>query len=453
MRIADNRFCSVILRAWRVVIQQDTQMPDAPCAAASRIRVAIIGSGPAGLAAAEMLMGEAEVHVFDAMAAPGRKFLLAGRGGLNLTHGEDFEKFLGRFGAARAMLEPALRAFPPEAIRQWAAGLGTETFVGSSGRVFPTAMKASPLLRAWLARLVAAGVQLHMRHRWQGWNEEGALLFDTPDGVREFATVASVLALGGASWPRLGSDGAWTALLAEREVKVNALRPANCGFDVAWSAHLRERCAGQPVKSVGLGFGAGKLRGEFIITANGIEGGTVYALSAPLRDAIEAQGTATLMVDLLPDRGVEQLTAALSRPRGKASLASQLRKAAGIEGVKAALLRETADAQTLAVPARLAAHLKALPLTLTAARPLAEAISTAGGVALDEIDAQFMLRRLPGVFVAGEMLDWEAPTGGYLLSACLATGRAAGRGALGFSSAHRSGSQERFTGAARRSGS
>jgi uncharacterized flavoprotein (TIGR03862 family) len=403
-------------------------------------RIAIIGSGPAGLAAAEVLATEAEVQVFDAMSAPGRKLLLAGKSGLNLTHAEDFEAFLDRFGAARAVLEPALRSFRPTAIREWAAGLGIETFVGSSGRVFPTAMKASPLLRAWLARLHAAGVRLHLRHRWQGWNEQGALVFDTPDGHREFGADATVLALGGASWPRLGSDGAWSAVLAERGVRINALRPANCGFDVAWSAHLRERCAGQPVKSVGLSFGAQTLRGEFIVTANGIEGSAVYALSAALRNAIDAQGTATLLIDLLPDRTLQQLTAALSRPRGKASRASHLRKSVSIEGVKSALLRETTDALTLADPARLAAHLKALPLTLTAARPLAEAISTAGGIALDEIDAQFMLRRLPGVFVAGEMLDWEAPTGGYLLSACLTTGRAAGRGALGFSSARRSGS-------------
>ena len=394
--------------------------------------VAIIGSGPAGLAAAEVLATEADVQVFDAMSAPGRKFLLSGKSGLNLTHAEDFEAFLDRFGVARAVLEPALRSFPPAAIRQWAADLGIETFVGSSGRVFPTAMKASPLLRAWLSRLHEAGVSLRLRHRWQGWNEQGALLFDTPDGRREFSADATVLALGGASWPRLGSDGAWTALLASRGVRINALRPANCGFDVAWSAHLRERCAGQPVKSVGLRFGAQTLRGEFIITANGIEGSAVYALSAALRNAIDAQGTATLLIDLLPDRSLEQLTAALSRSRGKASLASQLRKAVGIEGVKSALLRETADALTLADPARLAAHLKAVPLTLACTRPLAEAISTAGGVALDEIDAHFMLRRLPGVFVAGEMLDWEASTGGYLLSACLATGRAAGGGVLVF---------------------
>ena len=403
-------------------------------------RIAIIGSGPAGLAAAEVLATEAEVQVFDAMSAPGRKLLLAGKSGLNLTHAEDFEAFLGRFGAARAVLEPALRSFRPTAIREWAAGLGIETFVGSSGRVFPTAMKASPLLRAWLARLHAAGVRLHLRHRWQGWNEQGALVFDTPDGHREFGADATVLALGGASWPRLGSDGAWSAVLAERGVRINALRPANCGFNVAWSAHLRERCAGQPVKSVGLRFDGHTLRGEFIVTANGIEGSAVYALSAALRNAIDAQGTATLLIDLLPDRTLQQLTAALSRPRGKASRASHLRKSVSIEGVKSALLRETTDALTLADPARLAAHLKAVPLTLTAARPLAEAISTAGGIALDEIDAQFMLRRLPGVFVAGEMLDWEAPTGGYLLSACLTTGRAAGRGALGFSSARRSGS-------------
>ena len=394
--------------------------------------VAIIGSGPAGLAAAEMLAADAEVHIFDVMPSPGRKLLLAGKSGLNLTHAEDFEIFLSRFAAAGAVLEPALRNFSPEAIRQWAAELGTETFVGSSGRVFPTAMKASPLLRAWLARLREGGVTLHMRHRWQGWNAEGVLVFDTPDGMQKFSADATVLALGGASWPRLGTDGGWSVLLAERGVGINALRPANCGFDVPWSAHLRERFAGSPVKSVNLSFGTQTIRGEFVVSANGIEGSAVYALSAALRDAIEAQGEATLLIDLLPGRRLEQLMAALSRPRGKASMASHLRKVAGIEGVKAALLRETADAETLADPARLAAHLKALPLVLSGTRPLAEAISTAGGVAFDEIDAQFMLRRLPGVFVAGEMLDWEAPTGGYLLSACLATGREAGSGALSY---------------------
>ena len=379
-----------------------------------------------------MLAADAEVHVFDAMSSPGRKLLLAGKSGLNLTHAEDFGVFLGRFGTARAALEPALRSFPPEAIRQWAAGLGVETFIGSSGRVFPVAMKASPLLRAWLSRLRESGVTLHARHRWQGWNAEGVLVFDTPDGVRKFSADATVLALGGASWPRLGTDGAWAAMLAGRGVRINTLRSANCGFDVQWSAHLRERCAGLPVKSVSLTFGAQSLRGEFVISANGIEGSAVYALSAPLRDAIEAHDLARLVIDLLPDRSLEQLTAALSRPRGKASLASHLRKAAGIDGVKATLLRETADAATLADPARLAAHIKALPLVLTGTRPLAEAISTAGGVGLDEIDAQYMLRHVPGVFVAGEMLDWEAPTGGYLLSACLATGRAAGSGVLRF---------------------
>ncbi|MEZ5562219.1 MAG: TIGR03862 family flavoprotein [Gammaproteobacteria bacterium] len=397
-----------------------------------RPAIAIVGSGPAGLAAAEMLASEADVHVFDAMPSPGRKFLLAGKSGLNLTHAEDPESFLCRFGPARAVLEPALRSFPPAAIRQWAAGLDIDTFVGSSGRVFPVAMKASPLLRAWLSRLRAGGVKLHVRHRWQGWNAGGGLVFATPDGVRAFSADATVLALGGASWPRLGSDGAWTTLLADRGVRINPLRPANCGFDVAWSTHLRERFAGSPVKPVCLSFGAQAVRGEFVVSAKGIEGSAVYTLSAALRDALEAQACATLRVDLLPDRSLEQLGAALSRPRGKASLASHLRKAAGIEGVKAALLRETADAGTLADPLRLAAHLKALPLVLTGTRPLVEAISTAGGVALDEIDAQFMLRRLPGVFVAGEMLDWEAPTGGYLLSACLATGRAAGSGVPGF---------------------
>jgi uncharacterized flavoprotein (TIGR03862 family) len=394
-----------------------------------RPRAAVIGSGPAGLAAAEMLAHVACVTVYDAMPAPGRKFLLAGKSGLNLTHAEPLAAFLGRFGPARGLLEPAIRAFPPTAIRHWAAELGVPTFTGSSGRVFPQVMKASPLLRAWLARLDGRGVRLALRHRWEGWTPEGALRFATPDGARDISADVTVLALGGASWPRLGTTGAWITLLSERGVTVQPLRPANCGFDVDWSPRLAETVAGAPVKPVLLSFGGSTVRGEFVVTAQGIEGSAVYALSAALRDAIERDGSATLSLDLVPGRSLAQLTAALSRQRGKASLATRLRKACGIEGVKAALLREPAGSALPATPAELAALLKSLPLTLTGTRPIAEAISSAGGVALDEIGQDHMLEKFPGVFIAGEMLDWEAPTGGYLLTACLATGRAAGSAA------------------------
>jgi uncharacterized flavoprotein (TIGR03862 family) len=391
--------------------------------------VAVVGAGPAGLAAAEVLAPVARVHVFDAMPSPARKFLLAGKSGLNLTHAEPLDAFLGRFGSATAKLEPALRAFPPDEVRRWAAGLGIETFTGSSGRVFPVMMKASPLLRAWLGRLRQQGVVFHARHRWQGWSPAGKLVFATPDGQHEAAADAVVLALGGASWPRLGGTGDWAALLAARGVEVRPLRPANSGFVVAWSRPLADRFAGAPVKSVALSFRGRSVRGEFVVTTAGIEGSLVYALSAPLRDAIEAEGAAEVLIDLAPDRAEAGLAALLARQPGKASLASRLRKVAGIEGVKAALLREGADTAALADPVALAARIKALPLRLDAVAPLDRAISSAGGIALGEIDGQYMLRRLPGVFAAGEMLDWEAPTGGYLLTACLATGRAAGLGA------------------------
>lgn len=390
---------------------------------------AIIGGGPAGLAAAERLAGVAQVHVFDAMPSLGRKFLLAGKSGLNITHAEDLDLFLSRFKEARARLEPLLRGFLPDEIRSWAAALGVELFVGSSGRVFPKAMKASPLLRVWLTRLREAGVIFHPRHRWTGWADDGALTFETPDGETHFRADVSVLALGGASWPRLGGDGAWVPLLRAKGVTVNPLRPSNCGFDVAWSPHMAARFAGEPVKSVTLSFGDRSLRGDFVVTRYGIEGSAVYALSADLRDASDRDGKAVLTLDLTPDRDLERLTRDLSRPRGKASLANHLRKAAGIDGVKAALLRECLDATVFDDPAALAEAIKALPLTLIRARPIAEAISSAGGVALDELDEKLMLTKIPGVFCAGEMLDWEAPTGGYLISACLATGRAAGAGA------------------------
>jgi hypothetical protein len=392
-------------------------------------RAAVVGGGPAGLMAAEVLLAHGvPVDVFDTMPSLGRKFLMAGKSGLNLTHGEAQDAFLGRFGAARRHLEPSLAAFDAAAIRAWAAGLGIDTFVGSSGRVFPVDHKAAPLLRAWLRRLRGAGARIHVRHKWLGWDAAGALRFAVPAGEVRRTSDATVLALGGASWPRLGSDAAWVAVLRDAGVDVAPLRPANCGFDVAWSDHFRERFAGAPVKPVMLEFAGTRVAGEFVVTACGVEGGAIYALSAALRDAITAGGPATVSLDLCPGRGEARLAADLARPRGKRSLATHLRRAAGLTGVRAGLLRERADPEIFADSARLAAAIKALPLRLDAPRPLAEAISSAGGIAFDALDDRFMLRGRPGTFVAGEMLDWEAPTGGYLLSACLATGRAAGEG-------------------------
>jgi uncharacterized flavoprotein (TIGR03862 family) len=396
----------------------------------SRRTVAIVGGGPAGLMAAEILAAaDAEIHLFDAMPSVGRKFLMAGKSGLNLTHAESFALFLDRFGNFRARLEPVLAGFTPDDLRSWATGLGIDTFVGSSGRVFPHEMKAAPLLRAWLRRLRAADIRFHMRHRWQGCTDAGRLEFATPSGTIEVAADAVILALGGASWPRLGSDGAWVPWLRRRGVEVQPLRPANCGFDVSWSEHFAERFAGQPVKSVVTSVAQGHHRGDFVITRSGVEGGAVYVHAAILRDEIAAQGDAVLTVDLAPDRERGRLARDLGRPRGSRSLATHLRRTAGIEGVKAGLLRECLPAESFASPERLAAGIKALPLRLRAARPIAEAISSAGGVALEALDAHLMLRTLPGVFCAGEMLDWEVPTGGYLLTACFALGRAAGLGA------------------------
>jgi len=393
--------------------------------------VAIIGGGPSGLMAAEALAAAGvPVDLFDAMPSVGRKFLMAGKSGLNLTHSEPPDRFLERFGAARNDLEPFLGPFGPDAVRAWAAGLGIDTFVGSSGRVFPTDFKAAPLLRAWLHRLRASGVRIHVRHRWRGWTGTGALVFDTPEGTIEARADATILALGGASWPRLGSDGAWTALLGERGVDIRPLRPANCGFDVAWSDHFRDRFAGQPVKPVVLTAAGRGHRGEFVVTRDGIEGSAVYAHAATLRDEIAARGAAVLTLDLAPDRSLDRLARDLAAPRGGRSFSSHLRKAAGIEGVKAGLLRECLAGDAFADPARLAAGIKALPLRLKATRPIEEAISSAGGVAFGAVGNGLMLRTMPGVFCAGEMLDWEAPTGGYLLTACLALGRAAARGVL-----------------------
>ncbi len=389
----------------------------------------IIGAGPAGLMAAEVLINAGvAVDVYDAMPSAGRKFLMAGKSGLNLTHAEAFDAFVGRYGAQRAWVRPWLAAFDAAALRDWARGLGVETFVGSSGRVFPAEMKAAPLLRAWLHRLRGVGVRFHMRHRWLGWDGE-TLVFDNGTKVGGGGT-AIILALGGGSWAKLGSDGAWVPRLQQRGVEVANLRPANCGFDVDWSPHFRDKFAGQPVKTVVASLAGQQRQGEFVITRHGVEGSLIYALSSTLRDALDATGDAVLMLDLAPGKSLERLTQEIAHPRGARSMASHLQSRAGIAGVKAGLLRECAAKEDYADPARLAAMVKALPLRLVAARPLDEAISSAGGVMAPALDAQLMLKALPGIFCAGEMLDWEAPTGGYLLTACFASGHAAGQGAL-----------------------
>jgi uncharacterized flavoprotein (TIGR03862 family) len=367
----------------------------------------------------------ARVTVLDHMPSPARKLLVAGRGGLNLTHSEPIEAFLDRYGTARPRLEPVIRAFPPPALIDWCEALGQPTFVGSSGRVFPRAMKASPLLRAWLARLGALGVTLKARHRWVGFAADGALRFATPEGEAALRADATVLALGGASWPRLGSDGAWPALLPD--CAVAPFRPSNMGFAVDWSDHLRKRFAGTPLKRIALDFEGRSVRGEAVLTEHGIEGGALYALSAPLREAIARDGEALLRLDLRPDIAAPDLARRLgSRPRG-VTLSNHLRRAGGLSPVAVALVQEALHAG--APVGDLAALVKALPLRLLAPFPIARAISSAGGLAWDEVDETLMLRRHPGVFACGEMLDWEAPTGGYLLQACFATGRAAGRAA------------------------
>ncbi len=398
--------------------------------------IAIVGGGPAGLMAAEVAAaGGAQVHLYDAMASVGRKFLLAGKGGLNLTHSEPLEPFLSRYGARRPQLAPMIESFGPEALRQWARDLGVDTFVGTSGRVFPADLKSAPLLRAWLRRLRQAGVQFHVRHRWTGWDEQGRLRFTRPDGAHAVPYEAVILALGGASWPNLGSDAAWVPLLAGRKVPIAPLVPANCGFDVKWTDHFRSKFAGQAVKSVGVVVKTTddvviRRQGEFVITETGLEGGLIYAVSAQLRDVLQTKGTATLRLDLSPDRDVKRLIKDLSQPKGKRTMATHLERRAGIAGVKAGLLREIVPKEEFNDPVRVAAAIKSLPVRLVSARPLEEAISTAGGVAFKALDARLMLRGLPGVFCAGEMLDWEAPTGGYLLTACLASGRTAGAGAV-----------------------
>ncbi|HEY3433230.1 MAG TPA: TIGR03862 family flavoprotein [Rhodocyclaceae bacterium] len=400
------------------------------------VLVAVIGAGPAGLMAAEQLAKQGvAVEVFDAMPSVGRKFLMAGKGGMNITHSEALAPFVQRYGARAPVLAPLLQSFGPEALREWIHGLGVETFVGTSGRVFPREMKAAPLLRAWLHRLRALGVKFHVRHRWQGWSADGALSFTAPAGDITCRPTATVLALGGGSWARLGSDGAWVQRLLDKEIPVVPLRPANCGFDVNWTPHFLERFTAMPVKSVAASCVDSEgvvhqRKGEFMITATGVEGGLIYGLSAPLRDLIEQQGSACLTVDLLPDKSLIRVQEEVAHPRGSRSMASHLQGRVGIASVKAGLLRECTGKEVFADPLQLAAAIKSLPVPLVATRPLDEAISTAGGVPFEALDQHLMLKKLPGVFCAGEMLDWEAPTGGYLLTACFATGYTAGEGVL-----------------------
>jgi uncharacterized flavoprotein (TIGR03862 family) len=400
-----------------------------------RNNVAVIGAGPAGLMAAEVLaQGGVGVTVYDSMPSAGRKFLMAGRGGLNLTHSETLPLFLARYREAMPLLAPAITAFSPDALRAWSEELGQPTFVGSSGRVFPQAFKASPLLRAWLQRLDSMGVQLKLRHRWIGWDEDGRLLFQTPGGQQAVDANATVLALGGASWPRLGSDGAWVETLTAKGVAISTLRSANCGFTVAWSDIFRDRFEGQPLKGIELSFGSHRVRGEAIVTRGGIEGGAVYALSADLRVSIEGFGQAILNIALQPELKMDELVARLSAPKGKQTFSNFLRKAAHLSPVAIGLLQEAAMTSGASLSslstASLAGLINAVPIKLTGTAPIVRAISTAGGISFDELDADLMIRRLPGLFAAGEMLDWEAPTGGYLLQASFATGVAAGRGAL-----------------------
>jgi uncharacterized flavoprotein (TIGR03862 family) len=418
-------------------------------------RVAVIGGGPAGLMAAEALTRHGvQVDVYDAMPSVGRKFLMAGKGGMNITHSEPLEPFLGRYGARREQIAPLLDTFGPDALRAWLQGLGVETFVGSSGRVFPVDMKAAPMLRAWLHRLREVGVRFHMRHKWSGWvspaDDAGdaathphpqahahALKFETPDGEQTVTCDAVVFALGGASWPRLGSDAAWVPLMTSRDLPVSPLRPANCGFDADWSPYLRERFAGQPVKPVAITLTdvdnkVHNRQGEILLTETGLEGSLIYAFSAYIRERILADGELTIALDLAPGLALERVVAEVTRPRGSRSMSSHLHGRIGIGGVKLALLHEILSKEAFSDADRLPHAIKALPVKLIRARPVAEAISTAGGVPFEALDQHLMIERLPGIFCAGEMLDWEAPTGGYLLTACFASGLVAGRGALAY---------------------
>jgi len=398
-------------------------------------KVAIIGGGPAGLMAAETLsLAGIHVDLYDAMPSVGRKFLMAGKGGMNITHSEATAQFLSRYGTRQAQIAPLLDTMSPQTLREWIHELGIDTFVGSSGRVFPTDMKAAPLLRAWLHRLREAGVSFHMRHRWTGW-DSGKLKFNTPDGTTSSEADAVVFALGGGSWARLGSDGAWANVFSEHGIAVSPLKPANCGFHTNWSEHFISRFAGVPLKTIAISMqdehaASQHKQGECMITEHGIEGSLIYALSAHIRNTIEAKGEATVHLDLLPDRPLAQVFADVSHPRGSRSLSSHLQSRLGIKGIKAGLLRELVSAQDYANPVKLSHAIKALPLKLSSTRPIDEAISSAGGVDFAGLDAHLMLKAMPGVFCAGEMLDWEAPTGGYLLTACFASGRSAGLGVI-----------------------
>lgn len=398
-------------------------------------QVVVIGGGPAGLMAAEALSHSGvQVDVYDAMPSVGRKFLQAGVGGLNITHSEAYDTFCARYGVRQPQLQAMLDHLPPSALRTWVHELGIDTFVGSSGRVFPTQMKAAPLLRAWLHRLRSSGVRLHVRHRWLGWDADGALRLINPDGDISITPQATVLALGGASWPHLGSDGAWVQWLQAKGVEIAPLQSANCGFEVAWSEYLRDKFAGAPLKSVALSFTdmqdhTVRRQGEMVISAQGVEGSLIYAFSQRLREHLNAHGSATFMIDLAPGHDAERVLAEVSHPRGSRSVSGHLQRRVGLNAIKVALLREVLSKEQFADAATLAATIKALPITVLASLPIAEAISTAGGVCFSNLDQNLMLNTVPGTFVAGEMLDWEAPTGGYLLTACFATGLCAGLGA------------------------
>lgn len=414
-------------------METETTMPDA----ANAVDFAIIGAGPAGLMAAEILCAAGhKPHIFEAMPTPARKFLMAGKSGLNITHSEALESFLTRYGAAEPQLEKAIRAFSPDDIGAWANDLGVETFTGSSGRIFPTVFKASPLLRSWLKRLEQGGANLHTRHRWRGFADPSNLIFDTPEGEKTISAHSVLFALGGASWPKLGSNGDWQQVFKGAGITLAEFQPSNCGFDSSWSAFFSDRFAGEPIKNVKLSFQEQTVQGDFIVTKSGVEGSAIYALSAAIRAALVKGDDASITIDLTPDRSTERLTTALSQGRGKKSFSTFLKKATGLIGVKAGLLREAdPGAHTLEADA-LATLIKALPIRLIRPRPLAEAISSAGGVVFGALDENLMIKTRPGHFCAGEMINWDAPTGGYLLTACFAQGRQAANGMLNWHEKH-----------------